>query len=98
MSAIEVYGARWSAESNQLLQHLRLLEVPHRYVDIDDDGAAAARVERWNRGERRIPTVVIDPGGEETVLARPASRELDRELSRRGLLPIVPASGEPTEI
>lgn len=91
MSDVEIYGARWCADSNHARRHLDFLNVPYRYLDIDDDDAAARRVERWNRGERVVPTIVLGGGGEESVLRNPSEAELDEQLSARGLLPIVTA-------
>lgn len=92
MPEIDLYGTRWHADTNHARKHLEFLNVPYRYVDIDDDEGAARRVEDWNRGDRTIPTIVLDAAGEETVLANPSEAELHEQLAVRGLLPI--AAGE----
>lgn len=97
MPEIEIYAVRWCADSNHARRHLDFLNVPYRYVDIDDDDAAERRVEFWNGGERVVPTIVLGAGGEESVLPNPSERELDEQLSVRGLLPIVPANAEASE-
>ncbi len=97
MSDVEIYGVRWCADSNNARRHLDFLNIPYRYLDIDDDDAAARRVERWNRGERIVPTIVLGAGGEESVLPNPSEAELDEQLSARGLLPIVTSDEQAPE-
>ena len=94
MPDIDIYGTRWHADTNHTRKHLEFLNVPYRYVDIDDDEAAARQVERWNRGDRTIPTIVLGAAGDETVLANPSEAELHEQLAVRGLLPIGPIEEE----
>jgi glutaredoxin len=50
--------------------------VPYTEINIDDDEAAAQRVEQWNRGNRTVPTV--DIGG--TILTNPSPAQLRQVL------------------
>jgi len=50
--------------------------VPYTEIDIDDDEAAALRVEQWNNGNRTVPTV--DIGG--TIMTNPSPAQLRQVL------------------
>jgi glutaredoxin len=50
--------------------------VPYTEINIDDDEAAAQRVEQWNRGNRTVPT--LDIGG--TILTNPSPAQLRQVL------------------
>jgi glutaredoxin len=50
--------------------------VPYTEINIDDDEAAAQRVEQWNRGNRTVPT--LDVGG--TILTNPSPAQLRQVL------------------
>jgi glutaredoxin len=51
-------------------------QVPYIEIDIDQDEAAAMRVEQWNNGDRIIPTLDIDG----TVLTNPSPMQLRQVL------------------
>ena len=94
MAEIRVYGTEWSPETYRTRQHLELMAVPYRYVDIDEDEAAARQVEQWSDGERKVPAVVLSAAGEEKVLSTPSESRLDEELAQRGLLPLASVTGD----
>jgi glutaredoxin len=50
--------------------------VSYTEINIDDDEAAAQRVEQWNRGNRTVPT--LDIGG--TILTNPSPAQLRQVL------------------
>jgi glutaredoxin len=50
--------------------------VPYTEINIDDDEAAALRVEQWNNGNRTVPTV--DIGG--TIMTNPSPAQLRQVL------------------
>lgn len=50
--------------------------VPYTEIDIDDDEAAAQRVEQWNNGNRTVPTLDIDG----TILTNPSPAQLRQVL------------------
>jgi glutaredoxin len=50
--------------------------VPYTEINIDDDEAAALRVEQWNNGNRTVPTV--DIGG--TIMTNPSPAQLRQAL------------------
>jgi thioredoxin reductase (NADPH) len=51
--------------------------VQYRWVDIEHDAAAMARVERLNGGQRRVPTIVFPNGAH---LVEPTNAELAASL------------------
>ena len=50
--------------------------IPYTEIDIDEDEAAALRVEQWNRGNRTVPT--IDIAG--TILTNPSPAQMRQVL------------------
>ena len=50
--------------------------IPYTEIDIDEDEAAALRVEQWNRGNRTVPTIDIDG----TILTNPSPAQLRQVL------------------
>jgi len=51
--------------------------VSYTEINIDEDEAAARRVEQWNHGNRTIPTLDIDG----TILTNPTPAHLRHVLS-----------------
>ena len=89
-STIEVYGTDTCKDTNTTRQHLEKLGAEFEYINIDADQAAAKRVEDWNAGERKTPTVVLntaDDCGRPVILSVPGNTELDVELDKARLLP-----------
>lgn len=78
MTEIEVFGADWCPLTARAREHLDDLNVPYRYINIEEDPTAAAWVREQSAGKEKIPTIKI--GG--TVLIEPSNEELDRELAR----------------
>lgn len=78
---VVVYGTRWCAATQMVRRYLERMDVQYRYVDLEADPHAAARLRWWTGGYASHPTVYI--GGE--VLVEPTLRELDWALTRSGL-------------
>jgi mycoredoxin len=87
---ISVYGAPDCKDTTRTRRHLDALDVPHRYIDVEQDERAAEQVKRVNDGKRMTPTVVIggdlEAAGAE-ILAVPSDTLLDAALERHGRLP-----------
>ncbi|HZU17682.1 MAG TPA: glutaredoxin family protein [Candidatus Dormibacteraeota bacterium] len=81
VAPVTVYGTSWCAASQMVRRHLERLGVPYRYVDLERDPSAAARLRWLTGGYASHPTV--DVAGE--VLVEPTLEELDWALSRVGL-------------
>ncbi len=79
---IVVYGTRWCAATQMVRRYLDRLGIPYRYVDLEADPVAAARLRWLSGGSLRHPTVAI--GGE--LLVQPTLEELLWALARAGVL------------
>ncbi|HXE58261.1 MAG TPA: glutaredoxin family protein [Gemmatimonadales bacterium] len=78
---VVVYGTRWCAATQIIRRHLERLGVPYRYVDLEADPTATARLRWLTGGSASHPTVSI--GGE--LLVEPTLGELEWALARNGL-------------
>lgn len=74
---IIVYGTPWCPDCRNSKQFLGEHRVPYTYIDIDQDAAARAEVERLNHGNRSVPTIVFPDGD---VLVEPANTALAKKL------------------
>lgn len=59
---VTVYSTSWCPYCSLLTSSLTQEGVPFSVIDIDADQAAAQFVERVNRGNRVVPTVVFPDG------------------------------------
>jgi len=82
VAPVVVYGTIWCAATQAVRRHLERHGVPYRYVDIECDPAAAARLRWTTGGYLSHPTVSV--AGE--VLVEPSLDELDWALGRAGLI------------
>lgn len=78
---IIVYGSSWCPHTVRMLRKLEGLNVPFRYVDIDENPEDEKRIADWNHGRAIRPT--LDISG--LVLVAPGE-ELDAELKKRGYI------------
>ena len=53
------------------------LKIDYQWIDITDDAGARAYVEKVNRGNRSVPTIVFPDG---TVLVEPSNADLEKKL------------------
>jgi mycoredoxin len=79
---IVVYGTGWCAASQMVRRYLDRLGLPYRYVDLEYDPAAVARLRWLTGGAASHPTVYI--GGE--WLVEPTISEIQWALARAGVL------------
>ncbi len=82
MADIKVYGADWCPLTKNTIAHLKEINVPYQYINIDEDRTAAKWVAEQNNGKEKKPTVDVD--GE--ILSEPTDDELDEVLAGKGLL------------
>lgn len=73
---VKVYGAGWCPLTRRALLHLKDLQVPFEYIDVEADPAGSQWVKEQNEGKELKPT--IDVGG--TILAEPTNAEIDAAL------------------
>jgi thioredoxin reductase (NADPH) len=78
--SVTVYGAPWCPDCKRSKKFLAEHRVPYEWVDIDQDPAALAHVEREQNGGRTIPMIVFPDGSR---LLEPGDDELARKLGLR---------------
>jgi mycoredoxin len=78
---IRVFGTRWCPDCARAKQVFQKKKVPFDWIDIDTDPEAAAQVERINKGNKSVPTIVFPDG---SVLVEPANSELEKKLVDAG--------------
>lgn len=76
MPNVILYSAPWCGYCRTTKRFLDEQQVPYTEVNIDEDEAAAQRVEQWNNGSRIIPTLDIDG----TLMTNPSPAQLRRAL------------------
>jgi mycoredoxin len=69
---VTVYGTNWCGQTQWVRRFLQKAGVPYRYVDLERDPEAVARLRWLTGGTASHPTVAI--GG--TVLVEPSIEEL----------------------
>ncbi len=74
---ITVYGAYWCPDCRRSKKFLGEQMVHFKWVDIEQDDAGRAFVEKINHGKRIIPTIVFDDG---SFLVEPSNAELAKKL------------------
>ena len=73
---VTLYSAPWCGYCRVAKRFLDEQRVPYTEVNIDEDEAAAQRVEQWNNGNRTIPTLDING----TILTNPTPAQLRHVL------------------
>ena len=76
---IVVYSTTWCSDCRRAKRVLDRFGARYRWVDVDEDEAAADRVVRINRGLRVVPTILFPDG---TIMTEPSDEELARKLAR----------------
>ena len=74
-----MYSTPWCGYCVRLKRQLERAGVGYVEVDIEQDEAAAALVERINGGYRTVPTVVLPDG---TAMSNPTLTQLTEALGR----------------
>lgn len=77
MDEIVVYAAPWCGDCRRAQRVLDRHGARYRYIDIDQDPAAALEVVRINHGLRTIPTILFPDG---SILVEPSEPELAAKL------------------
>ncbi len=77
---VVVYVTSWCGACRTTLRFLDENAIAYVAVDIDEDEAAAERVMALNRGNRSVPTIMVDG---EHALTEPMQRELREVFLQR---------------
>ena len=74
---ILIYGTTWCPDCRRAKQFFGEHRIQYTWVDIEQDGAAMAEVERINEGKRIVPTIICPDG---KILTEPSNDELAAKL------------------
>jgi thioredoxin reductase (NADPH) len=77
---IIVYGTTWCSDCRRSKQFLGEHRIQYVWVDIEQDEAAMAEVQRLNHGSRSVPTIIFPDG---TMLVEPEDEALAQKLGLR---------------
>jgi len=69
-----VYGTNWCPDTIRSRKCLAKLGIEYAWRDIDKDKDACAFVEKVNKGNRSIPTILFPDG---SILVEPSDAELE---------------------
>jgi thioredoxin reductase (NADPH) len=75
--AIIVFGTTWCPDCRGAKQFLGEHRIQYVWVDIEQDAAAMAEVERMNEGRRSVPTILFPDG---SILVEPTDEQLAGKL------------------
>jgi glutaredoxin len=73
---VVVYGASWCTDTMGTRDYLNARGVPYVFVDVDQEPAAARKVQEWNSGQLSTPTLDIDG----QIVTEPSDEELGELL------------------
>ena len=76
-TGITMYGTLWCSDCKRTKKFFGEQRVHYEFVDVDEDPAGLAVVERVNNGKHIIPTLVFGDG---STLVEPSNAELARKL------------------
>lgn len=74
---VVVYGTSWCADCRRAVRVLNEMQVPYRYINIEEDEQAAQYVVKVNHGNRSVPTIVFPDG---SMLIEPSNSVLRDKL------------------
>jgi glutaredoxin-like protein len=74
---IKVYGTTWCPDCVRAKQVLARHSISYDWIDISSDGEARAYLEKVNRGNRSVPTIVFPDG---SIMVEPSNSELEKKL------------------
>jgi glutaredoxin-like protein len=74
---IMFYGTAWCPDCTRARAFLDKQRIAYVSVDIDENPAARAVVEKLNRGNRSVPTIVFPDG---SSLTEPSNAQLAQKL------------------
>jgi len=75
---IVMYGTTWCPDCLRAKRVFEKSGVGYKWIDIGQDPEAATMVERLNRGNRSVPTIVFPDG---SILVEPSNAELEKKLA-----------------
>ena len=82
-ASIIMYGTSWCSDCRRSQRLLDQRGIAYRYINIEQDAAAAQRVIELNNGNQSVPTIVFADG---SLLVEPSNAVLERKLAELALL------------
>src|SRR5688500_14262728 len=82
---VTIYGTDECKDTLASRVHLDSRGMTYRYVNIDTDEEARQRVEEWNAGAQRTPTIVVQDDVYKRILSVPTNEELDAAFEDNAL-------------
>ena len=76
-TAIVLYGTSWCPHTARARTYLTQCGAPFTWCDIEEDPVGCAYVEKVNRGNRSVPTILFPDG---SVLVEPTNAELEKKV------------------
>jgi mycoredoxin len=81
-SEVVVYGTSWCGMTQMVRRYLDKLDIPYKYLDLDEDQDASKQLRWITGGYMHHPTVVING----QALIEPELDELEIMLTRNGFM------------
>jgi mycoredoxin len=75
---IIMYGTTWCPDCYRAKSFLNSRGIPFKWIDIGNDPKATIEVERINKGNRSVPTIVFPDG---SILVEPSNAELEKKFA-----------------
>ncbi len=75
---IRMYGTSWCPDCARTRRFLDSRKIPYTWCDIEKDKDGCAYVEKVNRGNRSVPTLVLPDG---SIMVEPSDGELEEKLN-----------------
>ena len=75
---IIMYGTTWCPDCHRAKSFLNSHNISFKWIDIGKDAAATLEVERMNKGNRSVPTIVFPDG---SIIVEPSNAELEKKLN-----------------
>jgi len=80
---ITMYSADWCGDCRRSKRLMDELNVAYTIIDVENDAAAAEKVQEINGGAQSIPVIVFADGSH---LTEPSDLELKAKLSSLGII------------
>jgi mycoredoxin len=77
MENIKMYGTSWCPDCLRVKQVFKQQDITYDWVDIEQDEAACAYVEKVNGGYKSVPTLLFPDG---STLVEPDNATLQKKL------------------
>jgi mycoredoxin len=81
MANIKMYGTTWCPDCMRAKQLFKRQNIGYDWIDIEQDAAASAYVEKVNGGYKSVPTILFPDG---STLVEPDNATLLKKLSTLG--------------